>query len=84
MSASRIIIKFVGMMKVLIKLARNEVVATNLFFTRRDDIISKVRACGAIFLQGFPKGRESPSFTLLAEFDSSPTPGTTAAKPFLL
>jgi hypothetical protein len=41
MSASRIIIKFVGMTKVLIKLARNEVLATNLFFTRR--IVQKLR-----------------------------------------
>jgi hypothetical protein len=77
MSASRIIIKFVGMTKVLIKLARNEVLATNLFFSRRDDIISKVREAEL-------SRRESPSFTLLAEFYSSPTPGTTAAKPFLL
>ena len=41
MSASRIIIKFVGMTKVFIKLARNEVLATNLFFTRR--IVQKLR-----------------------------------------
>jgi len=41
MSASIIIIKFVGMTKVLIKLARNEVLATNLFFTRR--IVQKLR-----------------------------------------
>ncbi len=77
LSASRIIIKLVVRTKVLIKLAQSEVLATNLCFTRRYDIIFQVREAEL-------SRRELPCFTLLTEFDFSPTPGTSELKHFLL